>query len=176
MPASMAPRNVILIDGTSNSATYTITPLITSMNSPNVNKIAGSDKITMIGRKMTLTIENTSPASKNVATPADVDAKSPVESNRIAIHMANELASHLSKNNPNCDFIYVYYSRFTQPQRDECTGKYAPLFSHPLPRSAAALWRLLPQCRCQIPQRVFCVSLHPHPEYRQGYFWSRLFV
>jgi hypothetical protein len=61
-------KKVIEIPGESFSDMYTKTPFTIIMNKPSVSKIAGSDKMTMIGFRTVLTSENTKPANKMPVT------------------------------------------------------------------------------------------------------------
>ena len=112
MPANIAPTNVISTDGVSIIATYTIMPLITNINRPRLSKMAGNDRMMIMGRKSTFTNENTRPASKKVAKPVVLVARSLLESTHSANQSASELISQRIKKNVNCCFILCYkYSR-----------------------------------------------------------------
>ena len=76
-------------------------PLIINVNRPRVNRIAGNDKMMMIGLSILLMTENIKPANKNVnKPPSDMVPKS-----RNDIQMPNEFIAHLNRNTKNCRFI-----------------------------------------------------------------------
>lgn len=84
--------------------------MTTNINKPSVSKIAGIERITMIGRKIELIIENINPARRKPKTPTlTADEPSLVPNNRTASQSPIEFKTHRTKNAKNCRFISYYY-------------------------------------------------------------------
>jgi len=69
IPARIAAQNVISKPGTNLPAMYTVRPFTTSVNKPNVNKIAGSDKMIISGFSNAFNNDRIKPAPKNSSGP-----------------------------------------------------------------------------------------------------------
>lgn len=77
-----------------------------TVNKPNVSKIAGSDKMVIIGLSTALTTEKIKPASKKTGILASkTELSMPVPNNLTAIQIPNEFKSHLTTSASNCRFI-----------------------------------------------------------------------
>jgi hypothetical protein len=88
-----------------------MSPFTITVNRPSVSKIAGSDRIITIGRRMVFIIENISPANKNAQTfVARSTSLYPVPNILTATQRPKEFRIHLRTNTKNCFFIlYLHY-------------------------------------------------------------------
>lgn len=86
-------------------------PLTIKVKRPSVRRIAGSEKITITGLRILLTMEKINPASRKLPMPAVTSASlKPVPKSSMASQIPNVLSSQRVKNIANCRLIMITVS------------------------------------------------------------------